>query len=140
MSVHRASTVAHRGAMCTKTLDGACVALALADAGDVYAVALGEYVSLEYVTQVVGRHIVKAEFLQVLLYSLASLLQVAELRLVELALCYVGKTELYCVVAFLLLSLDLSDRARASFDYGNRNYLAVSIENLGNANFLADDF
>lgn len=60
------------------------VALTLADAGDVYAVALGEYVSLEYVTQVVGRHIVKAEFLQVLLYSLASLLQVAERGLLSL--------------------------------------------------------
>ena len=139
MSVHRASTMAHRGTMCAKALYDACVALALADAGDVYAVAFGEYVSLEYIAQVVGRHVVKTEFLQVLLYCLASLLQMAELRLVELALFHVGKTELYCIVAFLFLCLDLGDRAGASFDYGNRDYLAVSVENLGHANFLADD-
>ena len=63
----------------------------------------------------------------------------AELRLVQLLFLDVSEAELYSVVAFLLSGLNLGYHARTSFDNGYRDNLAVSVEDLGHTDLLADD-
>ena len=63
----------------------------------------------------------------------------AELRLVQFLLLHVLEAELHSVVAFLLSGLDLGYHARACFDDGYRDNLALSVEDLGHADLLADD-
>ena len=61
------------------------------------------------------------------------------LGLVQASFLYILKTELNCIVAVLLLGLELSYNARTCFDYGAGDNLAVSVEDLGHADLLADD-
>ena len=139
MAVHRAGTMAHRGAACVPALDDAGVALTLGDTGYVNAIALSEHVSLDHVANLEHGAILKAELLEVLLHRVAGLLQVAELRLVELLLLDVCKAHLNGVIAFLLLGLELGHDAGTCLDDGDRDDLALSVEDLGHANLLADD-
>ena len=63
----------------------------------------------------------------------------ALLRLGELALDLVLKTELDGVVALFLLGLLLDNDARPRLDDGYRNDLASLIEDLRHADLFADD-
>ena len=139
MTVNRAGTVGFLQTGSVETLDNACVALALGSAGDVYEVALNEHVSLDNVAELEHRAVLETELLQVLLQGVASLLQVTLLRLVQASFLNILKTELYSIVAVLLLGLELSYNARTCFDYGAGDNLAVSVEDLGHADLLADD-
>ena len=62
-----------------------------------------------------------------------------DLGLVELLLLDVLETELNGVVAVVLLGLELSDNTGAGFDDGDRDDLALSVEDLGHTDLLADD-
>ena len=99
----------------------------------------GKNVSLENVAYVDAGGVLKSELLEVLQGSYASLLQVAELGLVEVVLLNFGEAELNGSIAFLISGLLLNDRAGTGFDNGYGNNLAGLIENLGHADFLSDD-
>ena len=113
--------------------------MALADAGDVDALALFEDVGLENVADVEGGAVLEAELMQVLEVAGARLGQVAALGLGELALSDFLEAELDGVVALLVSRLLLDDDAGAGLDNGDRNDLAGLIEDLRHADLLADD-
>ena len=139
MAVYRAGTVAFLQAGCVEALDYASVALALGSAGNVNIIAGNEHVSLNNIAELERSAVLKTELLQVLLQGVASLLQVTLLGLVQASFLNILKTELYSIVAVLLFGLELSYNARTCFDYGAGNNLAVSIEDLGHTDLLADD-
>lgn len=111
MTVDRAAAVAGRGAPGVPALHDAGVAVALADAGDIDALALFEDVSLQDVAHVQGGAVLKAELVQVLHHAHAGLLKVALLRLGELLGGDFAVAELDGVVAFLVRRLLLDDDA-----------------------------
>ena len=120
-------------------LDDAGVALALADAGDVDALALFEHVGLEDVADVQSAAVLEAELVQVAQVAGAGLGEVAALRLGELLLADFVKAELHGVVAFLVGRLLLDDDAGAGLDNSDGDDLAGLIEDLRHADLLADD-
>ena len=139
MTVDRAAAVAGRGAPGVPALHDAGVAVALADAGDIDALALFEDVGLQDVAHVQGGAVLKAELVQVLHHAHAGLLKVALLRLGELLGGDFAVAELDGVVAFLVRRLLLDDDAGTGLYYGDRNDLARLIEDLRHADLLADD-
>src|SRR5699024_533555 len=86
-----------------------------------------------------GVAVVQLELLQGALASVASLLQVTQLRLGELLLSYVAVAQLNGVVAVLLLGLLLHHGAGARLDDGDRDDLAGFVEDLRHADLLADN-
>jgi len=139
LTMDRAAAVGHRGAMAAAALDGAFVAVALADAGDVDFVADCENACLDLVADVHLGGFLNAEFLEVLLEGNFCLLEMAELRLGQLGFLDVLKAKLYGVVAVFLGGLLLGHDAGACLNDSDRNDLAALIENLGHAHFFADD-
>ena len=138
MADHRTGAVGLLQTVSAVALDDALVAVALADAGHVHAVALGEHVHLHLVAHVHLGGLGQLELLQGLLAGVAGLLQVAQLRLGELALRHVAVAELNGVVAVLLLGLLLHHGAGASLNNGDRDDLAVGVKDLRHADLLAD--
>ena len=102
-------------------------------------VALGENVGLDDVAHVHLGGLVQLELLQVLLGGHAGLGQVALLGLGELALGHVLVAQLHSLVAVLLDGLLLHHDTGTGLDDGNRDHLAVGVENLAHADFLTDD-
>ena len=139
MTVDGAAAVARRGTALAEALDDAGVALALAGAGHVDLVALGEQVGLDEVADLQLAAVLKTELLEVLDHAHARLLQVAGLGLRQLLLGHVLVTELDGVVAFLFLGHLLHDHAGAGLDDGDRNDLSGLVEDLRHADLLADD-
>ena len=139
MTMDGAAAVAHGGALCAVALNGALVAVALAGAGDVHKVALFEGVGLDDVADIQLGSVFQVEFAQILLGGHASLVQVAQFGLGQLPLGNILKAQLDRLIAFLLGSLLLNDGAGTRLNDGDGNDLAVFVEDLRHANFLADD-
>ena len=139
MAVHRAAAVAGGGALGAPALDDAGVPLTLADTGDVYAVTLGKGIHLDLVAHVQVGGAVELELLEDLLPGLASLLQVAQLRLGEFLLGNILIAQLDRLIAVLFRGLLLDHGAGAGLDDRDRDDVAGFIEDLGHAHFLADD-
>ena len=140
VTMHRAGTVCLFQAGSTVALNNALVAVALADAGDVHAVARGEHVSLQLVADLVLGAVVQTELLQDLLeLGHAGLLLMADLGLGELALSNRLITQLNGLIAILLGGLLLHHGAGAGLDHGHRDHVASFIEDLGHADLFADD-
>ena len=139
MTVDRAAAVGRRGALCVPSLDDALIAVALGNAGHVDVIASSKGVDLDLGADLELSSIVKLEFLQVLSGRDASLLEMTQLRLAELLLGDLAVSQLHGNIAVILDRLLLSDDARACFDDRNRDHMAVLIEDLGHAHFLADD-
>ena len=135
----RAAAVGHRGAMAAAALDRAFIAVALADAGDVDLVADCENAGGDDVADVLLFCLLDSEFLQMLLHSDVSLLQMAGFRLGQLGFLNVLVAELDGGVAVFFGGLLLCHDAGACLDDGHRDDLAALIENLGHAHFFADD-
>ena len=134
-----AAAVAGGGALCAPALDDALIAVALADTGDINEVASLEGVSLHNVADVQLGSVVQVEFAQVLFGRHASLVQVAHLALGQLLLGHILVAQLNRIVAFLLGSLLLNDRAGSRLNDGDGDHVAVLVKNLGHAHFFADD-
>ena len=139
MTVDRAAAVAHRSALSAVALDGALIAVALAGAGHVHKVALFEGVSLDDVADVQLGRVLKVELAQVLLGADGCLVQVAHLGLGQLTLGDILVAQLNGRIALFLDSLLLNDRAGTRLDDGDGDHLAVFVEDLRHADFLADD-
>ena len=139
MTMDGAAAVAHGGALGAPALDDALVAVALGGAGHVYEVTLLEGVGLDDVAGVELSGVLQVELAQVLLGGHASLVQVAHFGLGELPLGNVLIAQLNGVVAVLFGSLLLNDHAGTRLDNGDGDHLAVFVEDLRHANFLADD-
>ena len=121
-------------------LDNALEAVALADAGDIHPVALRKRLAGDDVAHVQALAVSQAELLQFLLqHALASLLQMSQFRLGELALGHVLVAQLNGVVAVLLLGLLLHHSAGARLNDGDRDDAARFVEDLRHADLLADD-
>ena len=139
MTVDGAGTVSLLQAVRAVALDDALIAVALAGAGDIHEVAHLEGVGLDDIADVQLGGVVQIELAQVLLGSDLSLLQVAQLRLGELALGHVLIAQLDGLIAFLLGSLLLNNGAGSRLDDSDGDHMAVFIEDLGHAHFFADD-
>ena len=113
--------------------------MALAGSGDVHEVPGGKGVSLDDVAHAQFGGVLQVELLQVLLGGHARLVQVAQLRLGELALRNVLEAQLHGLVAVLLSRLLLHDHAGARLDDRDGDHMAVLVKNLGHAHFFADD-
>ena len=122
-----------------EALDDAGVALALAGAGHVDLLALGENVGLDHVADFQLAAVLEAELLEVLDHAHAGLLQVTRLRLAELLLGHFLVAELDGLIAFLFLGHLGHDHAGACLDDGDRNDLAGLVEDLRHADLLAND-
>ena len=121
-------------------LDDALVAVALAGAGDVHPVALGEHGAVDDIAHLHVSRLVQLELLEDLLQDpLAGLLQMAQFRLGELALGHVLEAQLNGVVAVLLHGLLLHHSAGARLNDGDRDDVARLVEDLRHADLLADD-
>ena len=131
--------MAHGSALSAPALDDALVAVALAGAGHVHEVALFEGVSLDDVAHVQLGGVLKVKLAQVLLGSNARLVQVAHLGLGQLTLGDILVAKLHSGVAFLFGCLLLHDDAGTRLDNGDGDHLAVLVEDLRHADFLADD-
>ena len=129
----------HGGALGAVTLDNAGVALALADAGAVNVLALSEDVGLDDVAHIDSGAVVQAELLQDLHGLHASLGEVAQLGLVELALGDGLIAHLHGLITVVLDSLLLHHGAGAGFDDGHGDDLAVGVKDLRHADLFADD-
>ena len=139
VTVNGAAAVAGGGTALAEALDDAGVALALAGAGHVDLVALGEHVGLDHVTDFQLAGVGQTELFEVLDHAHAGLLQVACLGLGQLLLGHFFVAELDGVIAFLFLGHLLDDHAGAGLDDGHGNDLAGLIEDLRHADLLADD-
>ena len=139
VTVDRAAAVAHRSTLSAVALDGALIAVALAGAGHVHKVALFEGVSLDDVADVQLGRVLKVELAQVLLGADGCLVQVAHLGLGQLTLGDILVAQLNGRIALFLDSLLLNDRAGTRLDDGDGDHLAVFVEDLRHADFLADD-
>ena len=139
MTVDRTAAVAHGGALGAVTLDDAGVALALADAGAVHMIALGEHVGPDDIAHVDGGAVVQAELLEHLQGLSARLGQVAQLRLGELALGDGLEAHLHGLIAVVLEGLLLHHGAGAGLDDGHGDDLAVGVKDLRHADLFADD-
>ena len=139
VTVNGAAAVAGGGTALAEALDDAGVALALAGAGHVDLVALGEHVGLDHVTDFQLAGVGQTELFEVLDHAHAGLLQVACLGLAQLSLGHFAVTELDSVVAFLFLGHLLHDHAGAGLDDSDRNDLSGLVEDLRHADLLADD-
>ena len=140
MTVDRAAAVGHALDGGAVALNNALEAVALADAGDVHAVARGKDVGLQLVAHLVLGAVLQSELLQDLLELLdAGLLLVAQLGLGELALGDGLITQLNGLIAILLGGLLLHHSAGAGLDHGHGDHAASFIEDLGHADLFADD-
>ena len=139
MTVDGAAAVAHGSALGAVALDNALIAVTLAGAGHVHEVALFEGVGLDDVAHVQLGGILQVKLAQVLLGCHAGLVQVAHLGLGQLALGNVLEAQLHGGVAFFFGCLLLHDNAGTRLDYGDGDHLAVFVEDLRHADFLADD-
>ena len=139
MPGHRAGAVGGLQAVAAVALDDAGIAVALADAGDVHMVACGEGVGLHDVADIHLGGLVEFKLLQVLLGGHAGLAEVAHLGLGEPALAHILEAQLNGLIAVLFGGLLLHHDARSGFNDGNRDDLAVGVEDLAHADLLADD-
>ncbi len=139
MAGDRAGTVGGLQGVGAVALDDARVAVTLADTGDIHMVALGKGAGIDDVADVHLSSLVQLEFLQVLLGGHAGLVQVALLRLGQLALGDILVTQLHGLVTVLLGGLFLHHDTGTGLDNGNRDHLAVGIEDLAHADLLTDD-
>ena len=83
--------------------------------------------------------VVKVKLTQVLLGGNASLVQVAEFRLGELRFANVLVAKLDSLITVFFAGLLLSDHAGTGLDNGDRDHMALFVEDLRHANFSADD-
>ena len=139
MAGHRAGAVALAQAMAVPALNGALVALALADAHDVDLVASGEHVSLQDVANVHGADVGQTELAQGLLGGHVGLIEVALGGLVHLLGGNFAVAQLHSLVAVALHGLLLHHGAGAGFDHGDGNDPTALVEQLSHAQLLADD-
>ncbi len=139
VTVNGTAAVAGGGTALAEALDDAGVALALAGAGHVDLLALGENVGLDHVADFQLAAVLEAELLEVLDHAHAGLLQVTRLRLAELLLGHFLVAELDGLIAFLFLGHLGHDHAGACLDDGDRNDLAGLVEDLRHADLLAND-
>ena len=139
MTCNRAGAVALTQAVLAKALDNALIALALAGADNVNLVALCEDISLEDVADIDGSDVIKTELTQGALGSDVSLVEVTLGGLVDLLGAHFAVAHLNSLIAVRLNGLLLHDGAGAGLDDGDRNDLAVGVEQLGHAQLLADD-
>ena len=137
MTVDRAAAVGHALDGGAVALNNALEAVALADAGDVHAVARGKDVGLQLVAHLVLGAVLQSELLQDLLeLGQTCLLLMADLRLGELALGNSLITQLNGLIAILLGGLLLHHSAGAGLDHGHGDHAASFIEDLGHADLL----
>ncbi len=139
MTVNGTAAVGHAAAACAPALDDAAVAVALARAGHVNEVAALEGVGLDDRAKLQLSGVVEVELAQVLLGGNASLVQVAEFGLGELRFADVLIAQLDSLITVFFVGLLLSDHAGTGLDHGDRNHMALLIEDLRHANFSADD-
>ena len=139
MTVDRAAAVGHTTAAGVPALDNAGVAVTLARTGDVNEVAGLEGVSLDDGAELELGSVVKVKLTQVLLGGNASLVQVAEFRLGELRFANVLVAKLDSLITVFFAGLLLSDHAGTGLDNGDRDHMALFVEDLRHANFSADD-
>ena len=121
------------------TLDVALEALALALAGNVYLIAVGEYVSLNDLTDFVSRGIIQLEFAYIAVSGNAGLLQVTELRLGDELFPDGAKGYLHGFVAVFAGGLNLNHGAGARKHYGDGDHGSVFSEHLGHADLGAQN-
>ena len=120
-------------------LDNALVAVALAGAGHVNEVADLEHIRLDDGAELQLAAVVEGELAQVLLGGNASLVEMADFGLGQLLFSNVLIAQLDCLITILLGGLLLGDDTGARFDHGDRDHVAVFVEDLRHANFFADD-
>ena len=83
--------------------------------------------------------VVEGELAQVLLGGNAGLVEMADFGLGQLLFSNVLIAQLDCLITILLGGLLLGDDTGARFDHGDRDHVAVFVEDLRHANFFADD-
>ena len=135
-----AGTVGLLQAVRAVALDDALIAVALADAGHVHAIALGEQFARQLVADLELGAVLQSELFQNLLeLGDTGLLLVAGLGLGELTLGDGVEAELHRLVPVLLGGLLLHHGAGARLNDGHGKGVSGFVEDLGHADLLADD-
>ncbi len=119
-------------------LDRALEPLAFGDAGDADGLAVFECLDGDRVADLQIGHVAKLDQMPLAVLE-TGLLEVAQLGLRELLVLAVLERQLDGRVAVGLRRAHLRDRARAGLDDGDRDAVAVVVEQLGHAELLADD-
>ena len=136
---HRAGTVGFLKPLEVPALDSAGIALTFAGADHVHAVAAGEGVGLDDVADVQGAAVVQTKFAQRTLGSHVGFLKVALQGLGHVFDGDVAEADLNRGVAVVLHGLLLDNHAGPRFDDGDRDDVALLVEDLRHADLLADD-
>ena len=135
--------VGHGAGMLVPSLDGAGVAVAFADAGDIYFIAFGELVHLDLVAHAVGGDVVKAEFAKVTGCGHVRFCEMAELGLglqfLSALFAELSETDLNRLIAVGFDRLHLGYGAGASFDDRDRDETTIRKEDLGHADLFAEN-
>ena len=139
MTVNRTAAVAGGGTLCAVALYNACVAVALAGAGNVDLIAGCEDVCLQNVADVELCRVFELELFKVLEHADAVLLQMAGFGLGDVLLGNFFVTELDGFIAFLFCGHLLGHDAGACLDDGHGDDLAHFVEDLRHADLLADN-
>ena len=117
--------------------------MALAGAGNVNLVALGEHVSPDLIAHLVGGDVVQAKFAQITSGGNARFCKVAELGFVlqflSALLRELSETDLNRLIAVGFHRLDLRDSAGAGFDDRDRHQTTIAQEDLGHADLFAEN-
>ena len=132
-------TVARALALEVVALHRAGEALALADRGDIDALAGVEEVGAEHLADFETGEVVDAELGEVLHRRRVGLLQVTELGLREPLRLRVTEGELHRGVAVALRGLELDDATRPGFDHRHRDDAVVVVPDLGHAELAPED-
>ena len=125
-----------RQTVSTEALDGALIALTLADAADVYHVADGEGISLDDIAYAVSVDIVEAELTQELLNADIGLVEVTLQRFVYILDGNVAEAKLQRAVTIGFNGLLLHDHAGACLNDRYGYDLTVLVEQLSHTDFF----
>ena len=139
LTAYRAGAVGVAKGLLAVTLDGALIAFTFAHAADIDCIAAGESICLDDIANVVGSAVIEPEFPERLLRSNICFVEMAFHGFVDLIGLCVAVAQLDCIVAVVLNGLLLHNRAGADLNDSDRNDFSGFIENLGHADFLADD-
>jgi hypothetical protein len=119
-------------------LDHALETAALRDALHVHALALGEDGHGEGLADLVGRHVLDAEFADLPRGRQVALLELPEHGAGEALFLVGAEPELHGGVTVALARPHLGHRAGTRLDHGHRNGLTLVAEDLGHADLLAN--
>ena len=138
MPCDRAGTVGLFQAGKIPSLNRACRAFSFAGADHIDVIARRKDVSLQDIADIHRADIRETKFTQHLFRSDIALREMALHGLVDALSLDILKTELHGFVAVVFDRLFLDDRARACFNNGNGDNIALLVKKLRHADFLAD--